>query len=548
MSKDIIYIDVEDDITAIIGKIKLSKEKIIALVPPKRVGVLQSAVNLRLLLRMATNNHKTLVLITNNQALVGLAASAQIPVAKNLQSKPELPEITALSVDDDEDIIDGSKLPIGELEKTADHVGEDSAAIVAAMNDIDIDGKPVVAEPGAHIKLNNKKPINKVPNFNTFRKKLFIGIAAAVLLVIFLIWANVFAPAAKVVITARTTPTSVNSTVTLGGTAATDVSKGVIQSQIQTLKKDVTIEFDATGTKNVGEKAVGTVRLSQQSLSSITVVAGTKLTALSGLSYITNVATIVPASTFGSPGCFPTACAGTATTAVTAAGGGTDFNGETGSLSGAPSGVSATFITSPTGGTDKTATVVTQEDIQKASQLLVEQSSDLAKAELIKLFINGQVVIDDSFIIDRAAATSVPAVDTEATAKAKLTSTTTYTITALAPPDIELFIRADLEKQISGKDNQKIYGTGIDKVRLMGYVKTDTAQTTRIVTDGQIGPNIDEAKIKEQVKGKIFGDVQQSLSAINGIDDVDVQFSFFWVRTIPNDTSKITIEFKLNNE
>ena len=47
MNKDIIYIDVEDDITAIIGKIKASKEKIVALVPPKRIGVLQSAVNLR---------------------------------------------------------------------------------------------------------------------------------------------------------------------------------------------------------------------------------------------------------------------------------------------------------------------------------------------------------------------------------------------------------------------------------------------------------------------------------------------------------------------
>lgn len=49
MNKDVLYIDVEDDITTIIGKVKASKSKIIALVPPKRVGVLQSAVNLRLL-------------------------------------------------------------------------------------------------------------------------------------------------------------------------------------------------------------------------------------------------------------------------------------------------------------------------------------------------------------------------------------------------------------------------------------------------------------------------------------------------------------------
>ena len=72
MNKDVIYIDVDDDVTAIIGKIKMAKEKIVALVPPKRAGALQSAVNLRLLDRMAKTSKKQLVLITNNQALITL--------------------------------------------------------------------------------------------------------------------------------------------------------------------------------------------------------------------------------------------------------------------------------------------------------------------------------------------------------------------------------------------------------------------------------------------------------------------------------------------
>ena len=120
MNKDVIYIDVEDDITAIIGKVKNAKEKIVALVPPKRVGVLQSAVNLRLIGRAADTGKKRLVLITNNQALVALAAAAKIPVARNLQSKPEIAEISALDIDDGEDVIDGSSLPVGDLARTAD--------------------------------------------------------------------------------------------------------------------------------------------------------------------------------------------------------------------------------------------------------------------------------------------------------------------------------------------------------------------------------------------------------------------------------------------
>ena len=139
MNKDVIYIDVEDDITAIIGKIKASSEKIVALVPPKRVGVLQSAVNLRLLDRMATNSHKKLVIISSNPALLGLTAAAGIPVAKNLQSKPEIAEIAALSIDDADDIIDGAKLPVGELEKTADLVKVKDASVDDAIDTIDID-------------------------------------------------------------------------------------------------------------------------------------------------------------------------------------------------------------------------------------------------------------------------------------------------------------------------------------------------------------------------------------------------------------------------
>lgn len=50
-SKAVIYIDTEDDITAIIDRVKAAKSDIVALVPPKRTGVLQSVVNLKLLRR-----------------------------------------------------------------------------------------------------------------------------------------------------------------------------------------------------------------------------------------------------------------------------------------------------------------------------------------------------------------------------------------------------------------------------------------------------------------------------------------------------------------
>ena len=70
MQKDVIYIDVEDDVTSIIGKIKAANSNIVALVPPKRIGAIQSAVNLKLVHRAAERVDKKLVIITNNNALL----------------------------------------------------------------------------------------------------------------------------------------------------------------------------------------------------------------------------------------------------------------------------------------------------------------------------------------------------------------------------------------------------------------------------------------------------------------------------------------------
>jgi hypothetical protein len=62
-SKDIIYIDVDDEITGIIDKIENSEHKVVALVLPKRTASLQSTVNMKLLARSAEAADKNPVLI-----------------------------------------------------------------------------------------------------------------------------------------------------------------------------------------------------------------------------------------------------------------------------------------------------------------------------------------------------------------------------------------------------------------------------------------------------------------------------------------------------
>lgn len=541
MNKDVIYIDVEDDITAIISKVKAAKEKIVAIVPPKRVGVLQSAVNLRLLQRAAEQSDKRLVLISNNTALRALAASAQLPVAKNLQSKPEVPQMIEVDADS-EDIIDGSQLPIGELARTA----PGAAAIDKAVRDNAAEEIPKAAPPisGQPPKKPRTKSGIKVPNFNSFRKKLIIGIAAGVILIAFFVWAAFFAPRATIVISARATESSANAKITLGDKLQTSFSGNTLKTSSQQQKKDVSIEFSATGKKQVGEKASGSMTLTRTSTSStpIEVPVGTSFTA-NGLTFKSIEAATLPGSSIGPGGIEQP----TVTVGVQAAELGDQYNLATRNYQSNVGGFSAKG-SNMTGGTSKEVTVVSETDIQAATDQLAKQDSDAVKAQLTSEFNDTFMVLDQTFKIDNGSPQSSPAVGAEATGKAKLTTSITYTLSAVARSDVDTFLNDYFNKQIEGQDDRRIYDNGSTQATFTNVLAAAEGYGANLVSTAKIGPKIEDDKVKELAKGKRFGEIQSSLESIQGVDSVDVKFWPFWVSSAPNDPNKITVEFNLNEE
>lgn len=557
MNKDVIYIDVEDDITAIIGKVKGAKEKIVALVPPKRIGVLQSAVNLHLLARAANQGGKKLVLISNNSALMALASAAKIPVAKNLQSKPEMAQISALDVDDGEDVIDGASLPVGELARTADRTAPLSDPTVDEVIRENAAETPVRAMPPAPGQLPPKpraKSGVKVPNFNRFRKKMVFIIGGAVLLLAFLIWAVFFAPRATVQITARTTDSGANAKVTLSDDAETNLDAGTIKSTTKSIEKDASLAFDATGTKDVGEKAKGQVVFENcESMGTVAVPAGTAVTA-NGLSYVTQDATSVPGGSGGFGGCASPGQSDPVT--VVANDIGDSYNTPSGtvfSVSGHSNDSSnvyfrATASSNVDGGSKKQVKVVTASDIQKATDELAQQNNDDVKKQLASQFGSSVMVLDSSFKVDRGDVKSSPAASQEATdGKAKLTGSITFSLVGVDKTEVGRYLDAYFAKQIEGQSDRRVYDNGFDKASFADVtVKKDTSTATLVAT-AQIGPKIDDQKIKDIAKGKRYGEIQSSLEAIDGVDNVDIKFWPFWVSSAPNDAKRINVEFKLND-
>lgn len=535
MNKDVLYIDVEDDITTIIGKIKASKDKIIALVPPKRIGVLQSAVNLRLLTRTAELNDKRIVLITNDHALSVLAASANIPVAKNLQSKPELAEITALKVDDDDDIIDGRDLPVGELQDSAKKTDPDDSP---AINQVISENNSKKADTAGKKGKKNKSKKSAVPNFNLFRKKFVLIGGAIILLIAFLIWAIWFAPRATIVVTAKTTTVTVDEDVTISPDTKTDALAKTIKALKQEQKQDLSVQFSPTGKKTVGDRATGKVRISTDSIRLLdkTVPAGTQLTA-EGMTFTTNSA--VTFTRQNSSG---------VTVAITASDIGDDYNGVSGSMSGAPSGVSASLSGSTSGGSSREITVVSDTDIANATESLNGQKDSTTKDKLKDKFGSSALIIDDSYKEERSAPSSSVAVGGEASGPVTLKATVTASMLAIDNAEMKVYLEKRVNEEIDGIDSQKVYKYGDDGAKFTQFTEADGVGRVRITANALVGPTVDEAKTKEEAKGKNYGDIQNSLEKIEGVQDVDTKFWPFWVRKVPKDVDRISIEFKLQDE
>jgi hypothetical protein len=535
MKKDVIYIDVEDDLTAIIEKIKGAQAGIVALVPPRRLGVLQSVVNLKLLKRAADEAGKKPVLITSDASLTMLTAGLNIPVARNLQSRPEIvPEDADIDGDTNE-VIEGQAMP------DADAKGAPAATPPAAS---------AAAAKSASPKKSGKK--FKVPNFDSFRKRLLLfgGIGAVVIL--FLVWAIFIAPHATVTVKAQANKVAGDFAVAadsaLDSTNAQDKS---IQAQIREDKKNLSQTFTATGKKDTGTKATGSITIRNCDYPhGFTLNSGAQFTASSGQTFVSTQTVTVPEFAGTSSGCTTSgSSAGKATVPVQASDIGESFNvsAQSYAIPGITGKVDAVG-TAMAGGTKKTITVVTQDDVAKAKAALLAQDTNAEKQKLASQFDKNTQALPDTFTAQAGDAAASPGVDQEAS-QSTLTIPMNYSVLGVKNDDVNKVLSAYFDGKIDDKNQQKVYDNGYKKLKITTKQPQGTKATLQFTTNGYIGPNIDVDKLKPQVVGKKDAEISDLVKSEGGptVQSVDTKFSPFWVNKAPK-VQKVKIDLKVANE
>lgn len=556
-TKDTIYIDIDDEITGIIEKLRGSKHKIVALVLPKRATVMQSVVNMKLLKRTADQAKKNVVLITSEASLLPLAGSVGVHVAKTLQSKPTIPAKPKLPGDnvDLDDVDDAAEEP--ETDAEADSEPEIDAstpvgelANLPAEETIDVDEEPEADKPGkkSKDKKGKKDKKLKIPNFDSFRKRLFLGGGIFVLLIIAWFFAYQVLPSAKITITTDNSSVDANVPFTASTAIKTfDATAANVPAISKDSKKVDTEKAAATGQKNVGEKASGTVsvRLSDCSQSQVLIPAGTGVSSNS-LTFITQADISLSSVKIGNT-CkntdFPTFSSGSVK--VVAQNAGDQYNlsgGRAYSVSGFAN-VVGTDSTAMTGGTNKTVTVISQSDIDGLKQKLADKSKGTALTELKKAFSDeGLQAIDETLSASPAAISSSPNVNDEAS-EVTVTSTVTFTLLGVKQDDLKTLVENAAKKQID-TSKQGISDNGLSKaVFKVTDKKSATEQKMTVETTVSTGTQINQDELKKQIAGKKRGEVQTIIQAYPGVKDVNVQYSPFWIYKTPKKTSKINLVF-----
>jgi hypothetical protein len=560
-AKDTIYIDIDDEITGIIDKVRSSNGKIVALVLPKRASVFQSIVNMKLLKRASEDAKKHLVLITSESGLMPLAGAAGVHVAKTLTSKPEIPSEPVAAPNNDDEVAEveddeepdevtsensGDK-PVGEL------AGLGAAATAGKNGDLDTveldntdedvtDKKTPLAAAGAAAAAKKASKDKKlaIPNFERFRKLIIFGGVALVALIIGLIYAAIVMPKATIAIDTDASAINVDENLKLSTTAkSVKLSDNTLPAKYVTQQKTATQQVGTTGQKNTGNKASGNVSITNCSDFPASLPAGTGFST-DGKTYISTEAGVIPPSSFKRSG----ACNedGKATVNAIAQSGGSNYNiaaGATMTIAGKPADLSARSGKMD-GGTDRIVQVVSQSDIANARSKITANNDNSVKKAL-----QDQLKGDNYYAIMATFAGSTPNTSNSAevgdeASTVTVTQTITYSMFGVKEDDLKKVVENALKEQID-TDKQSILSLGLDKAVFNVNQASETAAELSMSTTATAGPELDIATIKREAAGKKSGQVKSDLQSNPDVTGVEVKLSPFWVTSVPKKESKITV-------
>ncbi|HEX7042003.1 MAG TPA: hypothetical protein VF189_02025 [Patescibacteria group bacterium] len=379
-------------------------------------------------------------------------------------------------------------------------------------------------------------------------KLIFLIPVILILVVIFFIW-YIFGIHASA--TLSLTPKIIEQTqaVTFSTTDSTDTNSGTIQSSVVSASEDGKVSGSATGSKDVGDKAKGTITIFNSDSSSHSFSSGTTITCTSGCSSSLKF-TLDSDVNVASGSSDPTnLSAGTANVNVTASDIGTDYNVPSGAKFsiGSLSSIAAKNDNPFSGGSKKTVTVVSQKDLDSLATQLTSNLSDKAKEDLQQQ-ANSDMVILPSFTKTTLVKSDYDKKVGDEASTINLSGTVSFQSISYKKSDIDAYTKSAMQGQLPSDLTLAPEGITYDVEDLS--VKNGTAKANLHMKAAML-PNLDTKTISGQIAGKSFAQAKEILSATPQFSDVNFKLSpnlFFLPQILPRLAGNISVSVEAAHE
>lgn len=532
-----IYLDVDEEITSAIDRIKKAKETEITLVIPKGAALVQSLVNLKLLKRQAESLGKKISIVTGDRIGKILASQAGLESQDRIsermpkeESKPEVKEETKEKLKEKtevkkEVVIEKKSL---EPQKQPKETGFSKKELS--------EEPPVSKEIKEAIVPKKEKPSRSFAFPLSFLKKLTVVV---LLLIIILAAAGaLLLPKAKATIVPQAKPLDLSAEFKIDkSVSATDLKNNLLLGKLETQEKELSSKGTATGEKLVGEKATGVIKAFNYTSSKLSWGTGTSFAPIASgdRAFVSTKGVEVPAN------------GGVTDIPVVAAEVGDQYNGFSNTdffLKSAgvqpPEFYKLRSFSGMSGGSSKKITVISNEDFQGLKDSLSQQILDSIEADFKKKITVDLIFLPETFKKEITKILSTAAVGDE---------TKSFTLTVKANASGLLFSKNDFqklaEKVLKEKiaQNEEIVDSGIKKATFE-TVSLDLSQgkaDLKLKSQALVAKKIDREKIKSSFR---FKTQKQALEILKKENFKEVKIELwprFW-KFMPILKNKIEIE------